>query len=100
MEGKYILTIDRLEENGLFSSFSVDNKGSLLTNLIWGIAIYAATRLGIPIFGSNFWDPHRRRNSIFFEIPISGESENRNSDLKFLEFRQFLAQELSTSFCR
>jgi hypothetical protein len=20
-------------------------------------------RLGIPIFGSNFWDPHRRRNS-------------------------------------
>jgi hypothetical protein len=36
----------------------------------------------------------------FFEIPISGESENRNSDLQFLEFRQFLAQELSTSFCR
>jgi hypothetical protein len=35
----------------------------------------------------------------FFEITISGESENRNSDLQFLEFRQFLAQELSTSFC-
>ncbi len=26
MEGKYILTIDGLEGNGLFSSFSVDNK--------------------------------------------------------------------------
>ncbi len=36
----------------------------------------------------------------FFEIPISGESENRNSDLRFSEFWQFLAQELSTSFCR
>ncbi len=42
MEGKSILTIDGLEENELFSSFSVDNKGSLLTNLIRGIAIYAA----------------------------------------------------------
>jgi hypothetical protein len=48
--------------------------------------------LGIPIFGSDFWDPHCKRNSdsIFnskdsdrnfpFEIPMSGESENRNSD--------------------
>ncbi len=35
----------------------------------------------------------------FFEIPISGESENWNSDLPFSEFQQFLAQELSTSFC-
>ncbi len=35
----------------------------------------------------------------YFEIPISGESENQNSDLQFLEFRQFLAEELSTSFC-
>ncbi len=35
----------------------------------------------------------------FFEIPISGEPESWNSDLRFLEFRQFLAQELSTSFC-
>ncbi len=34
----------------------------------------------------------------FFEIPISGESENWNSNLQFSEFRQFLAQELSTSF--
>jgi hypothetical protein len=36
----------------------------------------------------------------FFEIPISGEPENWNSDLRFLELRHFLAQELSTSFCR
>jgi hypothetical protein len=36
----------------------------------------------------------------FFLIPISGESENRNPDLRFLEFRQFLAQTLSTSFHR
>ncbi len=34
MEGKYILTIEGLEENGLFSSFSLDNKGSLPTNLM------------------------------------------------------------------
>jgi hypothetical protein len=35
----------------------------------------------------------------FFEIPSSGEPENWNSDLRFLEFRQFLAQKLRTSFC-
>ncbi len=35
----------------------------------------------------------------FFEIPISGEPENWNFDLRYSEFRQFLAQELSTSFC-
>jgi hypothetical protein len=56
-----------------------------------------ATWLGIPIFGSNFWDPHCKRNfdsvfdskvsgHFFFEIPISGESENWNSDLQYLEF--------------
>jgi hypothetical protein len=45
MEGKYILTIDGLEENGLFTSFSVDNKGSLLTNLLRGIAIYVAREM-------------------------------------------------------
>ncbi len=54
--------------------------------------------LGIPIFGSNFWDPHCKQNSdsifyskdsgwIFFEIPMSGESENWNSDLQNLEFQ-------------
>jgi hypothetical protein len=41
-EGKYILTIDGLEENGIFSKFSVDNSQRLPTNLIRGIAIYAA----------------------------------------------------------
>jgi hypothetical protein len=45
MEGKYILTIDGLEENRLFSSFSVDNKGSLLTNLKRSIAICAAREM-------------------------------------------------------
>ncbi len=54
--------------------------------------------LGIPIFGSNFWDHHCKRNSdsvfnsedsswIFFEILMSGESENWNSDLQYSEFR-------------
>jgi hypothetical protein len=42
-DGKYILTIDGLEENGIFSKFSVDNSQSLPTNLIWGIAIYASS---------------------------------------------------------
>ncbi len=66
-------------------------------------------RLGILIFGSNFWDPQWRQNSnsvydsedsghFYFEILISGESENWNSNLRFLEFRQFLDHELSTSF--
>jgi hypothetical protein len=45
MEGKYILTIGRLEENGLFTSFSVDNKDSLPAILIRGIAIYAAKEM-------------------------------------------------------
>jgi hypothetical protein len=54
--------------------------------------------LGIPVFGSNFWDPHWKQNSnsifdsgdsgrIIFEIPISGKSENQNSDLQNSEFR-------------
>jgi hypothetical protein len=56
------------------------------------------TWLGIPIFGSNFWDSHCKQNSnsvfdskdsgrFFFQIPMSGESENQNSDLRNLEFR-------------
>ncbi len=48
----------------------------------------------ILIFGSNFWDPHQKRDSdpaydskdssrnFFSRIPMSGESENRNSDSK------------------
>jgi hypothetical protein len=55
--------------------------------------------LGILIFGSDFWDPHCKWNSdsvfdskdsgwkFIFEIPMSGESENRNSNLQYLEFR-------------
>ncbi len=55
--------------------------------------------LGIPIFGSNFWDPNPKQNSdsifdskdfgrdFFFEILMSGESENQNSDLRYSEFR-------------
>ncbi len=46
--------------------------------------------LGIPIFGSDFLEPHCKQNSnsifdskdsgwIFFEIPMSGESENWKS---------------------
>jgi hypothetical protein len=42
MEGKYILTIEGLEDNGIFANFSVNNKYSLPTNLIRGIAVYAA----------------------------------------------------------
>ncbi len=53
--------------------------------------------VGNLIFGSDFWDPHCKRNSdsvfdsgasgrFFFEIPMSGESGNRNSDLGYLEF--------------
>ncbi len=52
----------------------------------------SAPWLGIPIFGSDFRDPHCKRNSdsvfdsknsggFFFEIPMSGQSENWNSDL-------------------
>ncbi len=58
--------------------------------------------LGIPIFSSNFWDPNRKRNfnstvfdsgdsgRIFFEIPMSGKSENWNSNLQNLEFQLFV----------
>jgi hypothetical protein len=28
------------------------------------MAYHATTRLGIPIFGSDFWDPHRKQNSV------------------------------------
>jgi hypothetical protein len=51
-------------------------------------------RLGILIFGSDFWDPHWKRDSdpiydsedsgwkFFSQIPMSGESENWNSNFK------------------
>ncbi len=50
--------------------------------------------MGIPIFGSDFWDPHWKRKSdpvydsedsgrnFFSRILMSGESENWNSDSK------------------
>ena len=54
-----------------------------------------ASRLGIPIFGSNFWDPHQKQNSdsvfdskdsgrIFFSNSAVEKSRNRNSDSKIL----------------
>jgi len=45
MEGKFILTIEELQENGLFNNFIVDNMSTLSINLIWGIAIYAAREM-------------------------------------------------------
>jgi hypothetical protein len=56
--------------------------------------VHKFARLGIPIFGSDFWDPHRKRNSnlvydsedsgrkFFSQILMSGESENWNFDSK------------------
>ncbi len=52
----------------------------------------------IPIFGSDFWDPHWKQNSdsvfdsgdsgwIFFEIAMSGKSKDWNSDFQNLEFQ-------------
>ncbi len=61
------------------------------------ISAKEATWMRILIFGSDFWDPHRKRNSnsifdsrdsgrIFFEIPMSEKLENWNSDLRNFEF--------------
>ncbi len=47
MEGKYTLTIEGLEDNGIFSQYNVDNSCSLPTHLIRGIAVYAARELNI-----------------------------------------------------
>jgi hypothetical protein len=47
MEGKYILTLEGLEDNGIFSHYKVDNSTSLPTHLIWGIAVYASRELNI-----------------------------------------------------
>jgi hypothetical protein len=47
MEGKYILTLEGLEENGIFKHYNVDNSSSLPTHLIRGIAVYASRELGI-----------------------------------------------------
>jgi hypothetical protein len=56
-----------------------------------GVIRSALPRLGIPIFGSDFWDPHRKRDSdsvfdsedsgrIFFMNSAVKKSRNRNSD--------------------
>jgi hypothetical protein len=45
MEGKFILAIEELQENGLFNHFFVNNMSTLSTNLIRGIAIYAAREM-------------------------------------------------------
>jgi hypothetical protein len=47
MEGKYILTLEGLEENGIFKHYHVDNSSSLSTSLIRGIAVYASRELSI-----------------------------------------------------
>ena len=47
MEGKYILTLEGLEDNGIFSHYKVDKSTSLPTHLIWGIAVYASRELNI-----------------------------------------------------
>ncbi len=44
-EGKYILTLEGLEDNGIFSHYKVDNSTSLPTHQIWGIAVYASREL-------------------------------------------------------
>jgi hypothetical protein len=44
-EGKFILTIEELQENGLFNNFIVNNMSTLSINLIQGIAIYAAREM-------------------------------------------------------
>jgi hypothetical protein len=54
---------------------------------------YRLARLGIPIFGSDFWDPHRKQNSdsvfesedsgwIFFSNSAVEKSRNQNTDSK------------------
>ncbi len=60
-----------------------DNQGRITsTGIVWNKRMQAnskkkssveAARLGIPIFGSNFWDPHCKRNSDFiFDSKDSG----------------------------
>jgi hypothetical protein len=39
----------------------IHSAGDVVSWRIWGRRGMA--RLGIPIFGSDFWDPHRKRNS-------------------------------------
>jgi hypothetical protein len=47
MEGKYNLTIEGLEENGVFTNFKVHTNLKLPTNLIRGIAVYGAREMNL-----------------------------------------------------
>jgi len=47
MECKYTLTLEGLEDNGIFSQSNVDNSCSPPTHLIRGIVVYAARELNI-----------------------------------------------------
>ncbi len=66
MEGKYILTLEGLEENGIFKHYHVDNSSSLSTSLIRGFAVHASRELSIqdrcsivlPWNCDNFLDAH------------------------------------------
>ncbi len=75
----------------------------------WQRNIFVVNRpwLGIPIFGSNFWDPHRKQNSdsifdsgdssqIFFWIPLLKNCQIRIPIPKF-GILIFFTWELSTS---
>jgi hypothetical protein len=67
--------------------------------LVFGI--FLRSWLGIPIFGFDSWGTHWKQNSdsifdsgdsgwIFFLIPMSGKSENWNSDLQNSKFLFFV----------
>ncbi len=56
-------------------------------------AAKASSRLGIPIFGSHFWDPHWKRNSdSVFDCGDSGW-------IFFLEFRCLESQRIRIPIC-
>jgi hypothetical protein len=63
--------------------------------------------LGIPIFGSDFWDPHWKQNSdsvfdsgdsgwIFFLNSAVEKSTNQNSDSKIWNFEEKLTKVFNT----
>ncbi len=58
------------------------------------ISAKEATWLGIPIFGSDFWDPHRKRNSnSIFDSWDSGR-------IFFLKFRCLKSQKIGIPICK
>jgi hypothetical protein len=52
------------------------------------------TRLGIPIFGSDFWDPHCKRNS------NSVFDSKDSSGIFFLKFQCLESQEIGIPICK